>query len=120
GLAFSAGCTRRFYRDRADLEVSEVLAQKDHYQPWLLEEFHVYPDRRARFADPTNPDRPPMPPDDPAAHDSAPNPQKPGKAGIAQVEGGGYLELLAAWDAGNRQERAGDKGWEGQTAVTKV
>lgn len=97
-----AGCTRRFFRNRADKEVSEVLAEKDKYPQWAIEQFHVYPDPRARFADPTNPDRPPMPPDDPAARELGPNPQKPGKSGIGLVRGDGYLELLARWDAENR------------------
>jgi outer membrane protein TolC len=106
-LAFSqgigvCGCTRRFFRNRADREVAEVLTDKDKYPAWRIEQFHVYPDPRARFADPSNPDRPPMPPDDPAAHDLSPNPQKPGKAGVARTEGAGYLELLAQWDAANR------------------
>lgn len=102
-LCASMGCTRRFFRDRADREVVEVLSQKDVVPDWKIENFHVYPDPRARFADPTNPDRPPMPPDDPAAKLLSPNPQKPPhRAGIAQVEGAGYLELLAAWNAHNR------------------
>src|SRR5262249_24601321 len=85
-FAATEGCTRRFFRNHADDEVSEVLAQKDRYPAWQIEEFHIYPDARALFADPTNPDRPPMPPDDPASYDSAPNPQRPRKAGIAPVE----------------------------------
>jgi hypothetical protein len=103
-LASVTGCTRRFFRNRADQEVSEVLAQKDRYPAWQIEQFHVYPDSRARFADPTNPDRPPMPPDDPAAYDLSPVTQKPGKPGIARVEGEGYLQLLDAWNAENRAE----------------
>jgi hypothetical protein len=105
-LPAMTGCTRRFFRYRADKEVSEVLAQKDCYPAWAIEQFHVYPDPNARFADPTNPDRPPMPPDDPAACELSPHSQKPGKAGVARVEGSGYLELLAAWDTENRSEAA--------------
>jgi hypothetical protein len=106
-LAASAGCTRRFYRNRADKEVAAVLAHKDVVPDWQIEQYHVYPDPRARFADPTNPDRPPMPPDDPAARGLSPNPQKPPhKAGIARIEGLGYLDLLAAWDAENRAAAA--------------
>src|SRR5262249_30356145 len=71
-----------------------------------IEQYHVYPDPRARFADPTCPDRPPMPPDDPAAHDLSPNPQKAGKAGVARIEEKGYMKLLAEWDAENRAEAA--------------
>jgi hypothetical protein len=98
----TTGCTRRFFRERADDAVAKTLEDKDRYPAWAIEQYHVYPDSRARFADPTNPDRPPMPPDDPAAHDLSPNPQKPGKAGIGRIEGVGYLELMAAWDAENR------------------
>src|SRR5580658_3186257 len=97
-----AGCTRSYYRKQADKEVSEVLADKDKYPDWRIEQFHVYPDPRARYADPTDPDHPPKPPDDPAAYDLAPNPQKPGKVGVARVEGKGYLELIARWDQENR------------------
>ncbi len=99
------GCTRRFYRKSADNEVQEVLADKDRYPLWSIQQYHVYPDPRARFADPTNPDRPPMPPDDPAAESLAPIPQKPGKAGTAYIENAGFLELLQGWDAENRAEQ---------------
>src|SRR5713226_5491963 len=74
------GCTRNFFRQRADKEVREVLAEKDQYPQWQIEHWHVYPDPRARSADTGHPDRPPMPPDDPAAYDLSPHSQKPGKA----------------------------------------
>lgn len=96
------GCSRQFFRRRADKEVAELLKQKDKYPDWGIDQFHVYPDSRARFADWTNPDRPPMPPDDPAAHKLSPNPQKPPKSGIQMIEGTGYLELMRHWDAENR------------------
>ncbi len=102
----TVGCTRPFYRKHADEEVAEVLAQKDKYSDWAIENWHVYPDPRARFADPTDPDHPPKPPDDPAAYDMSPNPQKPGKAGVQRIEGTGYLELIAKWDQENRARRA--------------
>jgi hypothetical protein len=97
-----AGCTRPYFRHKADAEVAEVLAGKDKYPQWCIEQYHVYPDPRARFADPTCPDHPPMPPDDPAAWALSPHPQRPYKDGIARVEGNGYVDLLAAWDAENR------------------
>lgn len=101
-FAPSAGCTRKFFRERADRDVEKVITEKNVFEPWRVEQWHVYPDPRARFADPFNPDRPPMPPDDPAAQFLSPNPQRPGKAGIGKFEGTGYLDLLAAWDAMNR------------------
>jgi outer membrane protein TolC len=107
-LCFSglAGCTRNFFRKQADTEVADVLAAKDRDPAWAIDQYHVYPDPRARFADSTSPDRPPMPPDDLAAHDLSPNPQKPGKAGVVRVVGEGYLKLLAEWDASNRASAA--------------
>lgn len=102
----TGGCTRSYYRKAADEEVSEVLAQKDKFPAWQIENWHVYADPRARFADNSNPDRPPMPPDDPASYDMAPNPQRPGKAGVARIEGNGYLELMTQWDKENREKRA--------------
>ena len=89
--------------------MADVLCEKDVYPAWKIANFNVYPNPLARYADPTNPDRPPMPPDDPAAHDLSPNPQKPPKAGIAYVEGKGYLALLAQWDAANRAEIEKDR-----------
>ena len=97
-----AGCTRRFFRNSADKEVTSIVAHKDVIPAWKIEEWHVYPDPRARFADPTNPDRPPMPPDDPAARELSPNPQKPGKQGIESIKGVGWLDVMAEWDAENR------------------
>src|SRR5262245_58245622 len=98
------GCTRRFFRNASDRDVEGLLAEKNQFEPWQIEDWHVYPGPRARFADPSNPDRPPMPPDDPAARMLSPNPQRPRRAGIALMEGTGYVHLLAAWDTMNRAE----------------
>jgi hypothetical protein len=46
------------------------------------------------------------PPDDPAAYALSPNPQKHAKAGVARIEGSGYLHLLAKWDQENRERKA--------------
>src|SRR5438067_6872045 len=110
-VAASGGCTRSFYRRAADKEVNDILAEKDKYPEWKIEQFHVYPDPRARFADPcSNPDRPPMPPDDEAAYKLAPRPQQPGRAGVADGENDTYLEIIKAWDAANRAERQAEEG----------
>jgi hypothetical protein len=108
GVVIVGGCSRRFYRNQADKEVAEILTEKDQYPAWKIEQYHVYPDPRARFADPTSPDRPPMPPDDPAASKLSPHPQNPGKAGVSRIDGNGYLELLESWDTQNRAEIATD------------
>ncbi len=102
-LLVGAGCTRCFYRKQAD-DVATVLLMEKEKPDWKVEQYHVYPDPRARFADDTDPDHPPMPPDDPGAAMLSPHPQNPGKAGVAEVGGHGWLTLLEKWDAENRAE----------------
>src|SRR5579862_4591183 len=92
GLLAFAGCTRAFYRKQADKEVNDILVEKDKNPEWKIEQYHVYPDPRARFANPNNPDRPPMPPDDPTAWKQSPHPQQPGHKGVGTDEGTGYLD----------------------------
>ena len=105
-LTTQSGCTRKFYRNQADKEVDCILTEKNVYDAWRIDgSYHLPPDGRARFADPSCPDRPPMPPDDPATKKLSPNPQKPGKAGVGNFEGTGYLELMASWDAENRAKQ---------------
>jgi outer membrane protein TolC len=116
-----AACTRRFFRNSADREVESVITEKNVYPSWGVEQWQVYPDGRARFADPSDPDHPPKPCDDPAAQHISPNPQKPGTAGSGGWEGLGYLQMLADWDAVNRaavgDESAGGSE-EGKTSGT--
>ncbi len=103
GLLMSlSGCTRRFFRRRADAEVDELLCEKDRYPQWKINDYYIYPHPLSRFADPTDPDRPPMPPDDPAAWDLSPHPQRPILKGYAYWQGTGYLELMRRWDTENR------------------
>lgn len=109
-LLLLGGCTRHFFHKSADKEVDDILREKDRYKDWHLEQYHVDPDPRARFADDGNPDRPPMPPDDPAAHDLSPNPQKPPKkAGIRLMEGEQYIDIMTEWDALNRATKKVEK-----------
>ncbi len=100
------GCTRVFYRNSADREVSDILKEKEkgNLPGMQIEQFHVYPDARARFADTTNWDRPPMPIDDEAAWKLGPHPQRPGHKGTLAQEGTGWLEMIKLWDQQNRGE----------------
>ena len=107
-LASLHGCTRGFFRKSADDEVNDILAEKNRYPEWGIEQYHVYADPRARFADPSNPDFPPMPPDDEAAWKLSPHPQQPGRAGVATVENTTYLDMMRAWDEQNRALRAAE------------
>ncbi|MHB1423937.1 MAG: hypothetical protein ACYC3I_12225 [Gemmataceae bacterium] len=103
GLLMSlSGCTRRFFRRRSDAEVDEILCEKDRYPQWKINDYYVYPHPLSRFADPTDPDRPPMPPDDPAAWDLSPHPQRPLLKGYAYWQGTGYIDLMRKWDEENR------------------
>ncbi|MBI3837788.1 MAG: TolC family protein [Planctomycetia bacterium] len=62
------GCNRTMYRLRADKEVKYLVEQKSNDPRWDLHSFTIGMDPRSRYFDPTDPDRPPMPYDDPAAH----------------------------------------------------
>jgi hypothetical protein len=104
-LMSSSGCTRRFFRRRADAEVDNIICQKDKYPQWKVENYYVYPHPLSRFADPTDPDRPPMPVDDPAAWDLSPHPQRPLLKGYRYWQGTGYLELMRKWDEEYRAKK---------------
>lgn len=105
-LALLVGCSRQAFRERADRDVEAVISQKNVVPQWQVQNWHVYPDSRARFADPQCPDYPAYPPDDYAAKVLSPNPQRPGKGGSGRHEGDGWLKQLQEWDAANRAEDA--------------
>ncbi len=62
------GCTRQFFRLRADKEVKYLVTQKSNDPRWQFLNYTIGMDPRARYFDPTNPDGPAMPYDDPASH----------------------------------------------------
>jgi hypothetical protein len=102
-LVATPGCTRQHFRKRADKDVEGIITQKNISPDWEVKNWHVYPDPRSRFADNSNPDRPPYPPDDPAARLLSPNPQRPTKkSGVGRIDGTGYVGILEQWDARNR------------------
>lgn len=59
-----SGCSRAWYRNEADRDVAETLAQKHGY----FDHDGVDPAPQSRLADRFDPDQEPMPPDDPASH----------------------------------------------------
>ena len=102
-LLAAPGCSRQHFRERADRDVAGVLTQKNVFPDWAIRNWHVYPDPKARYADPSRPDRPPYPPDDFASRVLSPNPQHPGQhSGAGRHEGIGYMDFLAKWDGENR------------------
>lgn len=64
----SAGCSRAFWREQADLDVYNAVSEKLSDPRWASPRLDVTPDPRSRFFDPYDPDHSPLPPDDPAAH----------------------------------------------------
>src|SRR5215213_8494464 len=103
-LVAAAGCTRSFFRERADRDVEGLLEEKSVDPRWDVQAWHAYPDPRARFADLDDPDHPKKPPDDPAAAALAPDPQ-PFRGRFCSgpdQEGHGYLEFLRHCDQYNR------------------
>src|SRR5262245_14750930 len=56
-----SGCTRAFFRERADRDVDRLLFDKATDDRWRLINYYIYPHPYARFADLTNKiDKPPM------------------------------------------------------------
>jgi hypothetical protein len=91
------GCTREFFREWANQDVSEAVFEKSRDPRWRLDTFSVEPPAVSRFADPYDQDFPPAPPDDPAAEALSPVPQLPDNRLIVPAEGTGYIELMETW-----------------------
>ncbi len=91
------GCTREFYREWANQDVSEAVFEKSRDPRWRIDLFSVEPPMLSRFADPYDQDVPPAPPDDPATEALSPVPQWPDNRMLVPVEGTGYLDLLEYW-----------------------
>jgi hypothetical protein len=91
------GCTREFYREWANQDVSEAVFEKSRDPRWRIDLFSVEPPMLSRFADPYDQDVPPAPPDDPATEALSPAPQWPDNRLMIPLEGTGYLDLLEYW-----------------------
>ncbi len=96
-LGSQPGCTREFYRDWANQDVSEAVFEKSRDPRWRMDIFSVEPPALSRFADPYDQEVPPAPPDDPAAEALSPVPQWPDNRLLVPAEGTGYLDLLEYW-----------------------
>src|SRR5215468_6153038 len=90
-LGGQCGCTREFYREWANQDVSEAIFEKSRDPRWRLETFSIEPPALSRFADPYDQDVPPAPPDDPPTEALSPVPQWPDNRLIIPAEGTGYL-----------------------------
>lgn len=119
-VAVASGCTRNFFRQRADKDVDALLAEKSIDPRWAVRDWAAYPDGRARFADADKPDQPKKPPDDPAAAALSPNSQ-PVRSKFCSgpdQEGAGYLEFLRHCDQHNRTVLAKAAAQDGQPLAT--
>ena len=92
-----SGCTREFFREWANQDVSEAIFEKSRDPRWRLDTFSIEPPALSRHADPYDQDAPPAPPDDIPAEALSPVPQWPSNRLIVPVEGTGYLDLLEYW-----------------------
>lgn len=68
-VTISPGCSRRFWRQQAQQDTYQAVAEKLNDSRWDVPRFDITPDKRSRFYDPYDPDCGPLPPDDPAAHE---------------------------------------------------
>lgn len=91
------GCTREFFREWANQDVSEAVFEKSRDPRWRIDLFSIDPPAMARYADPYDPDVPPAPPDDYATQAMSPVPQWPDNRLMVPAEGTGYLDMLDAW-----------------------
>src|SRR5579863_6948096 len=71
------GCTREFFREWANQDVSEAVFEKSRDPRWRLDMFSIDPPALSRYADPYDPDAPPAPPDDLPAQALSSVPQWP-------------------------------------------
>jgi len=69
GISSLSGCSRQFWRQQADTDSYNAIAEKLNNPHWQLPRINLTPDQRSRFYDPYDPDKEPLPPDDPAAHE---------------------------------------------------
>jgi hypothetical protein len=96
-LGTQPGCTREFYREWANQDVSEAVFEKSRDPRWRIDVFSVEPPALSRYADPYDQEVPPAPPDDAAAEALSPVPQWPDNRLLVPPEGTGYLDLLEYW-----------------------
>lgn len=120
-LVMAAGCTRAYFREKADRDVEGLLTEKSIDPRWDVRtrNWYVYPDPRARFADFDKPDHPKKPPDDPSTAALSPNPQ-PLRSKFwsgPDQEGVGYLEFLKYCDQHNRNLRRRAEADDGKPAA---
>jgi hypothetical protein len=110
-IGAQSGCTREFYREWANQDVSEAVFEKTRDPRWRMDIFSVEPPALSRFADPYDQEVPPAPPDDPAAEALSPVPQWPDNRLMVPTEGTGYLDLLEFWhrEQEAKQRKAGVK-----------
>ena len=58
-LGTQPGCTREFFREWANQDVSEAIFEKTRDPRWRLDTFSVEPPAMSRFADPYDQEYPP-------------------------------------------------------------
>jgi len=111
------GCSRAYYRKRADREVYGLIDQKAEDPRWALDLPTIQAQNDSRMFDPDNPDRPLMPPDDPASHQLME--RVDGKRGVAKPPKPGDPDAPRSdgWIRALPRDKAGQVLLDLQTAV---
>jgi len=68
-LVAMPGCSRKFWREQADHDSYELIAEKMNHPDWAVPRMDITPDPRSRFYDTFDPDHTPLPPGDEAANE---------------------------------------------------
>lgn len=96
-LGTQPGCSREFFREWANQDVSEAIFEKSRDPRWRLDTYSIEPPAMSRFADYSDQEFPPAPPDDAAAEALSPKPQSPDNRLLVPMEATGYIDMLEAW-----------------------
>jgi hypothetical protein len=102
------GCSREFFREWANQDVSEAIFEKSRDPRFRIDVFSITPPQMSRFAHPYDPDFPPSPPDDFASQSLSPIPQWSKNQLMVPVEGTGYIAMLEQFSQSFDQSKANE------------
>ncbi len=105
-LCLASGCSREFFREWANADVTEAVFERSRDPRYRLDLFSIEPPAQSRFADPHDPDFPPAPPDDLAARALSTHAQDPRERVLVPTEGTGYIDYLERIKAEREAEEA--------------
>jgi hypothetical protein len=99
------GCSREFFREWANQDVSEAIFEKSRDPRFRIDTFSIASPQMSRYAHPYDPDFPPSPPDDFASQSLSPIPQWSKNQLLVPAEGTGYIAMLEQYTLENDRVR---------------